>query len=313
MPAYNAARTISESVKSVLEQTIDDLELVVVDDGSTDDTGSIVRSFDDPRIRYVRTENSGVSAARNCGFAMSHGRYLQFLDSDDLLHPAKIERQIERMSADHDLSSAVCAWGRFSQHVDDLLVVRGPHWRDCDPLEHLRFELCGKGTMPPLVWLVPRPIAEQVGEWRVGVNRMEDTDYFARVAMASRHILFCGDTWGYYRSWQPGSLSAAAGRRTAESMRASCRAIEQEMLKHFLLSDVQSILADMYRFAAIACYQHTLDIGRELEADVRRLGGSDIHPGVGRWPRRLVTSLFGWPFAMRVTGLARWVRTAMRT
>jgi glycosyltransferase involved in cell wall biosynthesis len=99
MPTYNRGYIIGEAVKSVLLQTYRELELIIVDDGSTDDTGEMVRGFKDERIRYVRHEqNRGCSAAYNSGMATATGDAIAFLDSDDLWKPEKLERQVSFLS-----------------------------------------------------------------------------------------------------------------------------------------------------------------------------------------------------------------------
>lgn len=100
IPAYNAAQTLGFAIDSVLTQTFDDLELLVIDDGSTDDTTDIVKSRGDNRLRYVRTSNQGVSAARNRGLDLSSGDLVAFLDADDAWRPLKLERQHLLLSGD---------------------------------------------------------------------------------------------------------------------------------------------------------------------------------------------------------------------
>jgi len=100
MPACNAEKQISESVQSVVSQTFPHWELLIIDDGSTDSTRLIARNFEskDPRIRLIGLQkNQGVAHARSVGIASSTGRYLAFLDSDDLWLPLKLERQVEFM------------------------------------------------------------------------------------------------------------------------------------------------------------------------------------------------------------------------
>ncbi len=93
IPTYNRAQMVSEAVRSVLEQTFGDLEVIVVDDGSTDGTREALKPHAD-KIRYLRQENSGVSAARNRGIAEARGSLIAFLDSDDLWLPAKLKNQV---------------------------------------------------------------------------------------------------------------------------------------------------------------------------------------------------------------------------
>lgn len=98
MPSYNTARFIPETIRSVLDQTYTNWELIIVDDCSTDDTDAVVAQFQDPRIRYLKNEtNSGAAVSRNYALREAKGRWIAFLDSDDLWLPEKLEKQIAFM------------------------------------------------------------------------------------------------------------------------------------------------------------------------------------------------------------------------
>jgi glycosyltransferase involved in cell wall biosynthesis len=126
VPAYNAARTVGATVDSVLAQTFDDFELIVIDDGSRDDTAEVA-TRDDSRVTVVRTENGGVSAARNRGLEQASGAYIAFLDADDLWHAEKLARQ---HAALQDRPDAGVCFGS-ADIVDDALASFGT-----DPAVH---------------------------------------------------------------------------------------------------------------------------------------------------------------------------------
>jgi len=98
VPAYNAAPYIGEAVRSVLAQTCPDLELIVVNDGSTDDTGDVVRSITDPRVLVIDRTNGGVSAARNTGLDSARGSFISFLDADDAMEPSNLSEKLEALA-----------------------------------------------------------------------------------------------------------------------------------------------------------------------------------------------------------------------
>lgn len=117
MPAYNAQATLADSVRSVLEQTHPHLELLIINDCSTDNTSQLMQelSREDARIRLIQCEaNGGVARARNAGIELAQGQYIAFLDSDDLWLPEKLEKQLELMRATNTL---VCtsAYYRFRE------------------------------------------------------------------------------------------------------------------------------------------------------------------------------------------------------
>lgn len=108
MPAYNAGQYIREATASVLAQTFTDFELLIVNDGSQDDTAEVVASFDDPRIRWIDCAHGGVAAALNRGLSMSRGRYIARFDADDICMPGRIETQYDFMEShpDHVLAGS---------------------------------------------------------------------------------------------------------------------------------------------------------------------------------------------------------------
>ncbi|ELV7518900.1 glycosyltransferase family 2 protein, partial [Photobacterium damselae] len=111
MPAYNAGSTIQESIDSVISQTYDNWELIVIDDYSTDDTVSRVNSFHDKRIKLIKNDiNRGVAITRNIGIQKTSSRFIAFLDSDDLWLPEKIELQVKELLSSEN---AVCSHSGF--------------------------------------------------------------------------------------------------------------------------------------------------------------------------------------------------------
>jgi glycosyltransferase involved in cell wall biosynthesis len=109
MPAYNAERYIRRSIDSALRQTYQNTEIVVVDDGSVDDTAGIVKSYSDGRIIYRYQQNQGTSAARNHGVSICRGEFLAFLDADDQYLPQRVEKSVEFLSTHPKYSIAYCS------------------------------------------------------------------------------------------------------------------------------------------------------------------------------------------------------------
>lgn len=121
IPTYNRADYVRESIESVLAQTYTDYEIIIVDDGSMDDTREVLKPWiDDGTIRYVYQENQGESAARNNGIRMAQGRYISFLDSDDLFLPTKFEKQVAYLDS-HPEEAFVQSWyAKFDDAGNDL-------------------------------------------------------------------------------------------------------------------------------------------------------------------------------------------------
>lgn len=128
IPAFNAAATIAETLRSARAQTHADLEIIVVDDGSTDPTCGLVeeQAALDPRVRLIRQSNSGVAAARNAGAAESNGEFLAPLDADDIWYPRKIERQVEQFAAGGSDLGLVYTWSAIIDAKSKIIEQRMP-------------------------------------------------------------------------------------------------------------------------------------------------------------------------------------------
>ena len=109
MTSFNHAAFVTAAIESVLSQTLKDLELIVVDDGSTDQTPDLIAQFSDPRIKFIRLSPNRATHARNCAIRACAGEYIAFQNSDDIWHPRKLKKQIRRMEHDKEISACFTA------------------------------------------------------------------------------------------------------------------------------------------------------------------------------------------------------------
>ncbi|HEX6160191.1 MAG TPA: glycosyltransferase [Thermoanaerobaculia bacterium] len=186
--SYNYGHLLGEALQSVLAQTTGDWECIVVDDGSTDDTASVVARFDDSRIRSVRQENRGLAAARNRGLAEARGAYLQFLDADDRLAPEKLAVQAAFLDAHAEVDIVIGPVTFFRSEAPDVVLysLRGHLSRPLAPrvestseamrlLEHMNIMVV---TAP----LVRRSVLERAGAFNERLRACEDWDLWLRAA-----------------------------------------------------------------------------------------------------------------------------------
>jgi len=182
IPTYNYGRFIREAIDSVLAQTYHGLEIIVVDDGSTDDTQRIVAGFGN-RIMTVRQNNAGPAAARNAGMAVARGEYLAFLDSDDLWLPEKIDKQIALFEADPELGLVHCGAERVDAAGKTLSVeLAGLEGWVARELLATGHGLVAVGSS----MMVLRSIAEEIGGFDSRLSTCEDGEFCYRVALRYR-------------------------------------------------------------------------------------------------------------------------------
>lgn len=179
LPTYNRARFILEAIESVLSQSYQDFELIVVDDGSADETGQLVSSIRDERLIFIRQENHGRSHARNTALRSAHGEFVAFLDSDDLYLPGKLEMQVAYLDRNNDAGMTYTSASCIDQDGNDLRArYRATHSGRI--YRHIAFFRPVTITFPTV--MVRRELLALVGGFDQRMNRFEDTDMWRRLS-----------------------------------------------------------------------------------------------------------------------------------
>ncbi len=180
VPAYNASEYIAKTVKSVLQQTYTDFELLVIDDGSTDDTADIVHNFSlqDSRVKLISQENQGVSVARNTGIKMAKGEFIAFLDADDLWLPNKLVSHLEHL---HQNSEVGVSFGKveFLSSNGELTGYISNSPLGAIKSEYLLYE---NPTVTTSNIVVRREVFEQVGYFDEQISYSEDLEWLLRLS-----------------------------------------------------------------------------------------------------------------------------------
>ena len=182
IPAHNVARFIGRTLDSVLKQTHRALDIIVVDDGSTDNTADIVQAIAqrDPRVRLFRTDKLGVSAARNMAIMQARAQLIAPVDADDIWHPDKLMRQLAVMRAGSDRLGLIYCWSRG---IDDNDRVILPSWNNSsargDVLQDIVIRgIAGNGSTP----LIKRRFIEEVGGYDATATLSEDWKFYTALA-----------------------------------------------------------------------------------------------------------------------------------
>lgn len=205
IPAYNAARYIASAIDSALAQTYSAVEIIVVDDGSTDATPTILHPYwQAGKIIYIRQENKGLAVARNAGIKASSGDYIALLDADDLFLPEKLERQAAYLDAHPDCGVSYCGLWHFDDAAPEkLLKLNYAYYSGAEVFP----ALLKKNFINPLSVVMRRSILEIVGYFDESMRSSEDWEFWIRAAYKGIRFDFLPDELAHYRMWS-GSLSS---------------------------------------------------------------------------------------------------------
>jgi len=229
IPLYNSEEYIAETIDSCLNQTYENIEIIIVDDGSTDSGLNIARQYEKKytNIKVESQKNSGAPVARNRAFELSTGDYIQYIDADDLFHPDKIRLQMEVLKTADDRTIVFGRQGRFQKSIENVI------WKDLsvnknynDPKQFL-LDLWESGrAVIPHLWLSPRELIEESGGWDEDLAKNQDGEFFARVVFGANKVLFIEESIGYYRRDNENSISKQVSKKT---LKANLKTFESYM------------------------------------------------------------------------------------
>lgn len=211
IPTYNNAAFIAQAVRSVLGQSYPHVEIIVIDDGSTDDTGVSLQPFMS-RIHYHYQENQGVSAARNAGISLANGRYIAFLDGDDQYLPDKLEKQVALMEAHPEAGCCHSGWIMVSEEDGAMSETAVSPWQDAPQLTLKNWLLWKPVFLGAMLfrreWLI------LAGGFDPSLPQAEDVDLLLRLAVQGCKTIWYKAATVLYR--QHGSSTMRNGRVQAE-------------------------------------------------------------------------------------------------
>ena len=296
IPCYNAEKYIGETLESVFRQTWQNIEVIVVDDGSKDKSRDTIRNFRRPNLKLVEQSNRGQTAALNTCLVHASGDLVQYLDADDLIAPDKIELQIARLSCAPG-AVATAEWGRFYEAPDETRFISEATWTDLDPVDWLCLSrVDGLGMMFPALWLIPMPIVRATGPWREDLSLNNDAEYFTRILLAADRVLFCTGARCYYRS---GLASSLSGRKTSEAWESQVRVLELCESYVRAREDSERVrrgFALSWQHLAHSCYPYDRKRAKYALKRARALHSVTIKPDGGP-TFHVLSRLVGWRLA----------------
>jgi glycosyltransferase involved in cell wall biosynthesis len=214
IPCFNAERWIAEAINSCLEQTYPHIEIIVIDDCSTDNSLEIIKSYGDKITWEQLAEKKNGSYARNRGFALSKGEYIQFLDADDFILPEKIERQINFLSE----TGADVVYGdwRYQGHQSHGIIFLSEIEKSGKQTDILQSLL--ENWWPAVASLFYRRSAvEKSGGWDESLTAAQDRDFFLSVVMSGAEVVYQPGCYSIYRRYGNVTVSTASKPRWVEN------------------------------------------------------------------------------------------------
>jgi glycosyltransferase involved in cell wall biosynthesis len=303
IPAWNAEKYIGETIECIMNQDWVNIEILVIDNASEDETISVLKAINDSRIQVIELkENKGASHARNIGLQLATGEYIQYLDADDLLSPNKFHLQYQALQNYPNALAFgnVCffwdvedAWSKNPEPNESF------YYSSTEPLTFLLnlYGQNGTGGMIPIhSWFCSRSLLQTAGDWNEGLTVDDDGEYFCRVVLSAERLIFTPQVNAYYRKYR--NRKSLSREQTHNSMRSSFLATElkyQECKRLATESDeVEKVFARHYMELADITWPEFPDLTKMALRRVAALGGSEHIPHIGNPMLNKLKYIFGW-------------------
>lgn len=310
IPLYNSVSFLEETLQSVLQQSYKNIEVIVVDDGSTDGSFELAKTFESSIVKVVKNKGKGACAARNYGFEMSTGDYIQYLDADDLLSSNKIESQVNALEGVQN-QLAVCNTIHFYDSPDTGICTDKYYVFSTDAPEDLFIKLWGgldsqMDMIQTSAWLTPRKLIEQAGPWNEQLAKDQDGEFFARVGLLSQGIVYVPEIKNYYRKHLKGNnIASQKQRKHIES-----NLLATELKSKYLFDKTNSVqakqaIATQYKHVAIDAWPEFKDLSHMALTACENLGGSTYNPKLGGQGIELIKRVLGWRTAKSIAVYGR--------
>lgn len=312
IPAYNAEKWVAETITSALSQTWTKKEIIIVDDGSPDNTLKIAKAFESKTVKVVTQQNTGACGARNKALSLAQGSYIQWLDADDLLHPEKITKQLRE--AQDGASSRIlltCTWGKFFYCHQRASFAPDSLWQNLSAVDWIVHKFMDNVWMNPAVWLVSRRLTDLAGPWdeRLSKSGDDDGEYICRVLCASEGVRYVPEAKCYYRIGNAASLDSGMGK-SKESLEALLLSLRLTIghLRSLEESDRARLACRKYLQTWLPYfYPDSRELLREVDKIAADLGGPLTVPFVN-WKYSLSNKLVGPQMTNVIMSKLRWLK-----
>lgn len=295
IPCYNSEQFIAETLDSCLVQTYNNIEVIVVDDGSTDHSLEIAKDYEnkDRRIKVISQLNSGACKARNNALEHSIGNYVMFLDADNVISANKVETQLMRLiSTGDEKAVATCAWDRFYTTLSEATFPQLTVYRDYETGFDMLLDLWNNSEMfETACYLLSRSLALKAGKWEESLRKNQDGEYFSRVLILASKVLFCSEAKLYYRTGEYDSVSKGNSKGKIESYLKSLKLYKKNALTHEDSKRVRIALAHNFSMFMYLHYGQYPDLCQKAKQELHDMNMRMLPAGTKR--TKIISSIIG--------------------
>ncbi len=309
VPCYNAERFLGETLESAFAQTYPQTEIIVIDDGSTDGTPNLIRSYAD-RLRAEFGPNRGASAARNRGTALARGEFIQYLDADDLLMPDAVEQRVSALQTS-GADVAYSDWERLVEVEPGLFDVRERIVRRIEDVHpDLEIALITNFWAPPAAVTYRRTIIEKIGDWKEWLPVIQDARFIQDAGLAGGRFAYAPGIGARYRVHNGASLSRRSNAAfVSDVFRNTCDLQAIFEARGEMNPEQRRALAQIYDYTARSLFFHDQAAFRNCVARLYQ-----VEPGFRpSWPKaaRVASAIIGFRAAGALlevlSGLRGWL------
>nr|WP_106568753.1 glycosyltransferase family A protein [Cecembia rubra] len=306
IPVFNKVDFVKQTLDSALNQSYDHLEIIVINDGSTDGSLSILENYAKQfpeKIKLIDTINKGVSAATNLGINVAKGEYIQFLDADDILSPDKIANQVSLLQGESSAIMASCEWVMFKDDlVDQTHVPYGVFGDFSSGLNWLLHAWNHQEMMQPAAWLTHRELILKGGPWNERLKINQDGEFFCRVLVKCQGIVFEPKGKVYYRMPGESNVSQQKSQKALMSMMESYHCYQKAVLSVEDSKRVRIALKKVYQKFLYDVFPNFSILLKEAEKSIEELGVYE-NTYIGGPKFQIVSKIIGFKNALRLKRL----------
>lgn len=304
IPLYNSEKYIAETIESCLNQSYKNIEIIIVDDGSIDNSFSIAQKYESEIVKLYKQENKGACAARNKAFELSKGEYIQYLDSDDLMSPNKIENQLKLFEDFGIEIISSCNWAKFYNDISEAKFQKQPTFKNYESgLDWIIDSIEKKDMAIPAVWLISRYLNIKAGKWNESLTINQDGEFFMRVLLKASAVKFCKHAYVYYRSGDPTRISYTTNKR-AKSIFMSYLSYEENILNVEDSERTRFAIYKIYLRFIYENYEQAPDLAAEAKHRIKALGFKKLEPYGGETFKK-IAKIIGFENALRLRKLLK--------